>query len=49
MEFREGDGSEEWKVQFVEQLLRSKLPDYIVNCLLVAGFDTLEVYWQVWM
>ena len=43
MELRDGDGSEESKVQSVEQLLRSTLPDYIVNCLLVAGFDTLDV------
>ena len=49
MELRDGDGSEESKVQSVEQLLRSTLPDYIVNCLLVAGFDTLDVLARIWM
>eukprot|EP00731_Ephydatia_muelleri_P017136 Em0010g234a len=42
MELGEDDGSEESKAQFVERSLRSKLPDYIVNCLLVAGFDPLR-------
>lgn len=43
MERRDGDGLEESKVQSVERLLRSTLPDYIVNCLLVAGFDTFDI------
>eukprot|EP00731_Ephydatia_muelleri_P017431 Em0010g529a len=34
--------SEESKVQCVERLLRSKLPGYIVSCMLAAGFDTLD-------
>ena len=34
--------SEEAKVQSVERLLKSKLPGYIVNCMLAAGFDTLD-------
>ena len=49
MELRDGDGLEESKVQSVEQLLRSTLPDNIVNCLLVAGFDTLDVLARIWM
>ena len=32
--------SEETKA---ERLMRLRLPAYIVNCLLVAGFDTLDV------
>ena len=32
--------SEETKA---ERLMRLRLPEYIVNCLLVAGFDTLDV------
>lgn len=38
-----GRATEESKLQFVERLLRSELSDYIVNCLMVAGFDTLDV------
>ena len=34
--------SEESKVQCVERLLRSKLPGYIISCMLAAGFDTLD-------
>ena len=34
--------SEEAKVQSVERLLKSKLPGYIVSCMLAAGFDTLD-------
>ena len=34
--------SEESKVKCVERLLRSKLPGYIVSCMLAAGFDTLD-------
>ena len=43
MEFGACDSeSEEAKVQCVERLLKSKLPGYIVSCMLAAGFDTLD-------